>query len=65
MTNGEMLRKLPDDKLAEFLDEVLVNNCPPNGSCNAAGNSCPKCWLLWLSQEAPDAPVKKLLCGED
>lgn len=54
MTNGEMLRKLPDDKLAEFLDKGFVNACPPNGSCNAAGNSCPKCWVLWLSQEATD-----------
>lgn len=54
MTNGEILRKLPDDKLAEFLDEGFVNTCPPSGRCNAADNICPKCWLLWLSQEATD-----------
>ena len=55
MTNGEMLRKLPDDKLSEWLASGVC--CPrlPTKDCSVTGGGCAKCWAHWLRQEATDA----------
>lgn len=54
MTNGEILRKLPDDKLAEWLASGVC--CPrlPTKDCFVTGGGCVKCWAHWLRQEATD-----------
>lgn len=47
-TNGDKIREMTNEELAEFLEE---NNCPPgmDGACPAR---CSICWMSWLNAEA-------------
>lgn len=57
MTNGDRIRQMTDEKLAEFLNDVADNcsmqeckNCPMNGACVDVPISMAK----WLKQEVSD-----------
>ena len=53
-TNGDRIRSMSDEELAEFLD--TVNNCTCSfamGKSPCDANDCP-CWLYWLKQEVKD-----------
>ena len=54
MTNGDKLRTLNNQQLAEYIDFIA---CPPVGSLSDLGYdlchrlSCTTCWLEWLNSE--------------
>ena len=65
-TNGDAIRDMTDEELAEFFPTTASEfSCPPgstNESCRNAGgwfNGCPKCWLDWLRQEVNDGKEEK------
>ena len=51
-TNGDRIRSMSDEELAEF----CVWMCPPgsneNLTCEPERKLCSQCWLDWLKQEA-------------
>lgn len=50
MTNGDLIRKMTDEKLAENISFVDCSKCPlHNTNC---GGHCKKKFLEWLKQEA-------------
>ena len=52
-TNGERIRAMSDEELAEFMD----NGCDviaPSENCTKAFYDCKKCWLDWLKEEAKE-----------
>ena len=63
MTNADKIRAittLSNEELVQMLNnpEVLAYflkkfACPASARCN--GQSCTKCWLDWLKEEAKDA----------
>ena len=50
LTNGDDIRRLPDEKLAPFLAMVSNGICP-HVECEQKGASCIKCWQEWLKKE--------------
>lgn len=53
-SNGDAIRQMLDEELAEWLSDMHDSvTCPNNGAvdCNP---SCKKCWLDWLKQEVQD-----------
>lgn len=58
MTNGEKIRSMTDEELAEFLHEVSgCNYCPINKLCIELNQKsqiiqCPSVWGIWLKSEA-------------
>ena len=52
MTNGDKIRAMTDEELAEILPNKSMWNCPPDikekGGCPG---KCVSCWLNWLKQE--------------
>ena len=55
MTNGEKIRSMTNEELAEFFDRILSDCvlCPVNDFCNEkAFVNCEKTWKLWLKSEA-------------
>lgn len=52
-TNGERIRQMTDEELAEFLDNINSCSCSyAMGKAPCNGEDCP-CWLAWLK-----APVE-------
>lgn len=51
MTNGDKIRSMTDEELAQF----LANNnfgCPCQTDCPSDGDDfCDECWLYWLKKE--------------
>ena len=53
-TNYDRLRSMTDEELADYMAYVgMVNNGCPVKSLKCQ-ESCNKCWLDWLKQEAGD-----------
>lgn len=52
MTNGNRIRQMTNKDLAEYIRVFFPEVCPP-GNCPGE-DSCYKCWLDWLKQEAED-----------
>ena len=52
-TNGDRIRAMTDEELAEFIErDYFVPHCPTE-TCNPElVDSCMHCWLDWLKQEA-------------
>lgn len=50
MTNGDLIRQMTDEDLAEYIRVFFPEVCPP-GNCPGE-DCCYKCWLDWLKQEA-------------
>lgn len=52
MTNGDRIRAMTDEEIADFIGDYT---CPPSyndsGGC-ARSESCEDCWLNWLKEEA-------------
>lgn len=50
MTNGDAIRQMSDEKLAEWIELLLCpSNCPDEQMGEAcARTSCDGCWLSWL-----------------
>ena len=56
MTNADLIRKMTDEELAEYMlvlaEYMLVfNGCPNHGMMDCQ-DSCYDCWLEWLRSEA-------------
>ena len=49
-TNGDRIRAMTDEELAEFLAEYRCTHKAPH--CMEA--NCAQCWLEWLRQEAKE-----------
>lgn len=47
MTNGELIRDMSDEELAEIFDG-LGHACPRDMECT--DQSCAACWLKWLQK---------------
>lgn len=45
MTNGDAIRAMTDEELAEYLSEV--HYCPTPSPCGPTKN-CKDCWTEWL-----------------
>ena len=57
MTNGDKIRSMTDEELAELLfDGAGVSTSPPGRNCvsDCHWDSCRDCWLDYLKQEAED-----------
>ena len=55
MTNGERIRSMTDEELAEFLDKILsdCDYCPMWAICHeTAFSNCRKICAQWLKSEA-------------
>ena len=53
MTNGDKIRQMSDEELAEFIEE---NNWR-KGSCKNCADTaitCTDCWLEWLESEVEE-----------
>lgn len=48
MTNGDRIRSMTDEELADFLDGFL---CYQVGACRAPDIDCQECCLKWIKQE--------------
>lgn len=52
LTNGDVARRMPDEKFASFLAMIGDGICP-NAMCEQKHYpSCIKCWQEWLKKEA-------------
>lgn len=56
MTNGEKIRSMTDEELAEFLDKVVgCDFCPIKKFCDEERTTpyvnCETVWSRWLSRE--------------
>ena len=51
MTNGDRIRQMTDDELADFLDGFL---CYQVGVCRKEEIDCAECNLQWLKQEVSE-----------
>lgn len=51
MTNGDRIRAMTDEELADFLDGFL---CYQVGECRAEDIDCQECRLKWLKQEVSE-----------
>ena len=50
-TNGDKIRTMTDEDLAEYMGDVQTwGGCPNHGAKNCTEN-CADCWLDWLKQE--------------
>ena len=53
ITNGDKIRNMTDEKLAEWFDSMIsccdCNDFPCRQFCE--GRTCSKAWLEWLKQE--------------
>lgn len=60
MTNGDRIRLMSDEELADYAYKVLANYCCPpereyaTKTCNDMKAECKKCWLDWLKKESDD-----------
>lgn len=54
LTIGDKIRAMTDIELAEFIDDIGDDKCPPGrgGICASSEITCPECWLAWLRLEA-------------
>lgn len=56
MKNGDKLRAMSDEELAEWLKNIRYSwTCLPRGNgnrCATFKDDCNACWLDWLEQEA-------------
>ena len=55
MTNGDRIRQMSDEELAEFIANDVVDCCNckhPRNGCTENDETCADCWLDWLKQEA-------------
>ena len=52
MTNGDKLRRMTDEELAEMLQLNDCENCPEYYH-NCGARMCRQAFLAWLKQEAP------------
>lgn len=53
MTNGDAIRAMTDEELADYFSEL---SCWPNAGredCRGVAN-CMDCWLDWLKQEVTE-----------
>ena len=52
-TNGDVIRKMTDEELAEWITGMDRDNpCPPDRSCSCLKSNCMKGWLDWMRREA-------------
>ena len=49
-TNADRIRAMSDEELARYLDGVKQSTYNCTMPCN--GETCVKCWLDWLKEEA-------------
>ena len=52
MTNGDKIRTMTDEELADWRSD---GQCPPTrffGDYDCENNSCEGCWLSWLKEDA-------------
>ena len=61
MTNGDKIRQMGDEGLAELMNDVLGNVCMYGIYHDLCDNykSCRDCWLDWLAEEADEADEKQ------
>lgn len=52
MTNGDKIRQMSDDELAEYF--ALDCNCPPEEKLTDCNSKCYECWLKWLKSEGEE-----------
>ena len=51
MKNGDAIRAMTDEELAQYMGDVQTwGGCPNYGARNCTEN-CADCWLDWLKQE--------------
>lgn len=56
-TNGDGIRAMTNEELAEWFDCKMPDKCPPGFNSKfmpycTYDNGCRDCWLEWLEQEA-------------
>ena len=52
MKNGDAIRAMSDEELAQYMGDVQTwGGCPNHGARNCTEN-CAGCWLDWLRREA-------------
>ncbi len=53
MTNGERIRSMTDEELAEFFPTTGIEcgNCLPYDFCGIEDGCCEKAWERWLKSE--------------
>ena len=51
-TNGDKIRAMTDEELGLFLLQLKVYEACPELGFHNCQESCRKCWLEWLQQEA-------------
>lgn len=56
MTNGDKIRAMTDEELAEYLSNV--HYCPTPSPCDPTKN-CKDCWAEWLRSPANDGGNEK------
>lgn len=59
VTNADRLRSKSDEELADWLDWLMPDKCPPTFKSVFAPectyeNGCRDCWLAWLKRETDD-----------
>ncbi len=55
MTNGDRIRAMTDEELAEYLCSFsFEQTCPPPYDTPCVFDSCEPCWSNWLKQEATE-----------
>ena len=49
ITNADKIRSMTDEKLSEWIVNILNKGCPrPVSEC---GQDCRLCWMYWLKSE--------------
>ena len=60
MTNGDRIRQMSDEELADFIDKGRISIqdkfCDENAAMDVEcdDRECTQCWLEWLRKEAND-----------
>ena len=61
MTNGDKIRQMGDEGLAELMNDVLGNVCMFGIYHDLCDNykSCRECWKDWLAEEADEIKTEE------